>query len=105
MIFIWNRKEVYNGFSIDDFNRIKDILSEREIKYDFRTVNRTTSSAFDSTRGRIGSMGENLKYSYEYYIYVNKDNYDEAVFLINNYWSYVNILDTKSQTFLCCTSS
>ena len=21
------------------------------------------------------------------------------------YWSYVNILDTKSQTFLCCTSS
>ena len=81
MIFIWNRKEVYNGFSIDDFNRIKDILSEREIKYDFRTVNRTTSSAFDSTRGRIGSMGENLKYSYEYYIYVNKDNYDEAVTL------------------------
>lgn len=22
-----------------------------------------------------------------------------------DYWSYVNILDTKSQTFLCCTSS
>ena len=22
-----------------------------------------------------------------------------------NDWSYVNILDTKSQTFLCCTSS
>ncbi|WP_195245435.1 hypothetical protein [Clostridium celatum] len=21
------------------------------------------------------------------------------------FWSYVNILDTKSQTFLCCTSS
>ncbi|SHF14063.1 AAA family ATPase [Clostridium fallax] len=24
---------------------------------------------------------------------------------INNIWSYVNILDTKSQTFSCCTSS
>ena len=23
----------------------------------------------------------------------------------NGRWSYVNILDTKSQTFLCCTSS
>ena len=23
----------------------------------------------------------------------------------NELWSYVNILDTKSQTFLCCTSS
>ena len=28
--------------------------------------------------------------------------YDE---LLDKYWSYVNILDTKSQTFLCCTSS
>jgi len=24
---------------------------------------------------------------------------------IEGVWSYVNILDTKSQTFLCCTSS
>ena len=24
---------------------------------------------------------------------------------IDEAWSYVNILDTKSQTFLCCTSS
>lgn len=38
MIFIWNRKEVYSGFSMD-----------------------------------------------EYYIYVNKNNYDDAVFAINNY--------------------
>ena len=26
-------------------------------------------------------------------------------FLFTAIWSYVNILDTKSQTFLCCTSS
>ena len=25
--------------------------------------------------------------------------------LTRDLWSYVNILDTKSQTFLCCTSS
>ena len=35
---------------------------------------------------------------------------EENIFLskpriLNKYWSYVNILDTKSQTFLCCTSS
>ena len=24
---------------------------------------------------------------------------------MNKIWSYVNILDTKSQTFLCCTSN
>ena len=25
--------------------------------------------------------------------------------VLHESWSYVNILDTKSQTFLCCTSS
>ena len=30
--------------------------------------------------------------------------YDSSSKSVDN-WSYVNILDTKSQTFLCCTSS
>lgn len=85
MLFIWNRKEVYNGFSIETFNRIKDILSQKDIEYDFKIINRSTSSLFDSTRSRIGSMGEKLKYSYEYYIYVNKNRYDDAIYAINNY--------------------
>lgn len=85
MIFIWNRKEVYSGFSMDEFSRVKSILSAKGIKYDFKTVNRTTSSVVDITREKTGSMGESLKYSYEYYIYVNKNNYDDAVFAINNY--------------------
>lgn len=41
------------------------------------------------------------------------ENYDMQISLmtndpyevLNNIWSYVNILDTKSQTFLCYTSS
>ena len=82
MIFLWNRKEIYNGFSINELNRIKDSLSEKGIKYDVKVVNRTTSSGFDTLRGRIGSMGENHKYSYEYYIYVHKKDYDEAIYKI-----------------------
>ena len=38
MIFIWNRKDVYNGFSIDEFNRIKGILSAKGIEYDFERL-------------------------------------------------------------------
>ena len=30
---------------------------------------------------------------------------DEMAVKMLKIWSYVNILDTKSQTFLCCTSS
>lgn len=89
MILMCNRKEIYHGFSISEFNRIKDILSRESINYDFRTVNRNTSAGFDTSRGRIGSMGENMKYSYEYYIYIHKKDYDEAVFLINNSDSHI----------------
>lgn len=85
MILIWNRKEIYNGFSMEEFNKIKCALLEKGIKYNFRTVNRTTGSSVGSTRGRIGSMGEKLKYSYEYYIYVHKNDYDGAVYAINSY--------------------
>ena len=36
----------------------------------------------------------------------NKDDDDEKQEnILEGKWSYVNILDTKSQTFLCCTSS
>ena len=30
---------------------------------------------------------------------------DDIQDALKDLWSYVNILDTKSQTFLCCTSS
>ena len=30
---------------------------------------------------------------------------DDIQDAVKDLWSYVNILDTKSQTFLCCTSS
>lgn len=83
MIFIWNRKEIYNGFSINKLNRIKDSLSQKGIKYDVKVVNRTTSSGFDTSRGRIGSMGENHKNSYKCYIYVHKKDYNAACYIIN----------------------
>ena len=30
---------------------------------------------------------------------------EEKGLTLEQVWSYVNILDTKSQTFLCCTSN
>lgn len=85
MIFLWNRKEIYNGFSLNKFNRIKELLISKGVNYDLKIVSRTTSSVFDKSRSRIGSLGENNKYSNEYYIYVHKKDYDEAVYIINNF--------------------
>ena len=36
MIRLWNRKEVFVGFSIDKFNEVLDILNRNNIQYNFR---------------------------------------------------------------------
>ncbi|MBI6077948.1 hypothetical protein H8J95_14555 [Clostridium perfringens] len=43
--------------------------------------------------------------SYIKSVYSRRKETIERVFADAKEWSYVNILDTKSQTFLCCTSS
>lgn len=84
MILLWNRKEVYHGFSMPEFIRIKELLIIKGITYDLKIVNRNTASVFDTSRNRLGSLGVNDQYSNEYYIFVHKNDCDEAVYIINN---------------------
>ena len=79
---LWNRKELYSGFSLDKFNEICDILSVNNINYKQKVVNRQTSALFDTNRSRTGTLGNKLNLSYEYYIYVHKDDYDKGYSLI-----------------------
>ena len=44
MIFIWNRKEVFVGNSMQKFSEIKDALTVSRIKYSYKVVNRNNSS-------------------------------------------------------------
>lgn len=70
-----------------DFNRqadVREILSANKIAYITRTTNLQSSSVVGSHRGRIGSLGINQDYSYEYKIYVHKDDYDKACRLIGS---------------------
>ena len=67
MIAFWNRKEVFCGFSMQDFDKALDILSENRIKYAYRIVN------YASSRNNIiGQSGESSNCSAMYYIYVHK---------------------------------
>lgn len=42
MITIFNREEVYNGFSLEKFSRIRDILQANHIKYNYKCVSQTS---------------------------------------------------------------
>ena len=63
MIMIWNRHEVYCGFSLQEFNKVLDVLAAEKIKYSYR----------------IKEYSSMLRYSKMYYVYVHKKNSEFAI--------------------------
>lgn len=83
MIMFWNQKEVLVSSSLQRFNEVRDILSANGINYKYRVVDNTSPSFFGaSRRARTGTFGENMNYSKTYYIYVHKNDYDNAYGLL-----------------------
>ena len=83
MITFLNRKEVCITFDMNKQAEIRYLLQGAGIDYVIRTKNRT-GSAFvrGGTRAYTGSFGHNQMMDYEYHIYVHKDDYEEAMYLI-----------------------
>jgi len=81
MITVFNRKEVLTTFSMGEYANARSILSEYHIPYVTKTVS-TSGGNFmgGGHRSTWGSMGENLDYSYQYYLYVHKKDYEEATY-------------------------
>ncbi|NMB27792.1 MAG: hypothetical protein GX987_07070 [Tissierellia bacterium] len=85
MIMMWNRKEVFVGHSLQSFNEVRYTLSSNGIKYKYKVVDNTSPSYFGSSnRARTGTFGINMDYSKTYYIYVHKNDYDNACVLLRN---------------------
>ena len=82
-MFFWNRKKIFCGHSLEKLSIIREILSVNKIKYEYKVVNHNSGSLFTSRRAVTGTMGEEPKYMNIYYLYVNKNDYDKSVALIN----------------------
>jgi len=84
MITIFNRKELFITYSMSEQAKIRDKLSQSNIKYYIKTVNRMSPSPFSSgMRSRTGTFGQNMDLNYEYIIYVHKKDYEKATYVIN----------------------
>lgn len=82
MITIFNRRELLITMDFNQQSDIRGILAANSIDYVVKTTNLQSSSVVGSHRGRIGNLGINQDYSYEYKIYVHKDDYDKALHLV-----------------------
>ena len=78
----WQRKEVYITDSENGFNKIRGILSENNIKYDYKIKCR--SQIFRDDAPFIGRYGAKLSNENMYYIYVNKKDYEYAEQILRN---------------------
>lgn len=79
MILPWNRKEVYMGFDIQKLNTTLQALRNARIRFTYRT----TSASGTTRNNLIGTFGENLNYSVMYYVYVHRDDFDQACYVIH----------------------
>ena len=83
MLTIFNRRELLTTFSLEEQNRVRDILALNHMDYRVKTVNSSARSTFaDSGRARTGSFGINMDCAYQYSIYVHKKDYARAQSLI-----------------------
>ena len=78
-MMIWNRKEVFVGNTLKEFDEVVYKISSINVKYDYKIVDSTSPSFFGSSnRARTGTLGLNMDYTKTYYIYVHKKNYDKV---------------------------
>ena len=83
MITIFNRKEVCITYDMNRQAEIRNILQGANIDYIIRTKNRTeTMLVRGGTRAYTGSWGNRQMIDYEYHIYVHKDDYERALYLM-----------------------
>lgn len=83
MLTIFNRRELLTTCSMEEQNRVREILAQNHIDYRIKTVNPSARTTFaGSDRSRTGSFGVNMDCAYQYYIYVRAKDYDRAQSLI-----------------------
>lgn len=83
-MFLFNKEEVYVGFSIEEFSKVRQSLAMGNIKYKYNVVSQSGQwGGLGSSRGHYGSFGVNMKYDKQYYVYVMKKDYEQASYLVN----------------------
>ncbi len=79
------KKTVYQGFDMQEFNRIRELLSGAGIWHDWKVDDRQThilAPGRGTDRGSFGSPGVNLDWGKEYKVMVKEKDWDRAQSLL-----------------------
>lgn len=83
MITIFNRKELLITYDMNNQSEVRTILQNHKIEYSVKVKNLLSPTPLSSgSRGHMATPGVNLSKAYEYKIYVKKEDYERAIFLM-----------------------
>lgn len=83
MIIIFNRKELYRGYSMPISNEIMNNLKKANIKFSFKLKFLKNSSMYSDNMGSRSAHSGSMDLSTKYYIYVHKKDYEQAAWINN----------------------
>ena len=78
MMSIFTRRELLITMDAEHQANVRQILASNGIKYSVKVTNLQSASVVGNSRARTGSFGINQNYSYEYKIFVHKNDYENA---------------------------
>ncbi|MDF2805038.1 MAG: hypothetical protein K0S61_4943, partial [Anaerocolumna sp.] len=67
------------GFSLEEFKNVRDTLAMNKIKYKYRVVNLNENR----NRRSLGSFGNNRNLEIQYYVFVQRKDYEQANYFVN----------------------
>ena len=84
MFTCFNSKCLWIGTNIESFNQIRDTLNSKSISYKYKVKNRLGHwNGRGTTRGTMGSLGNQATQIYQYEIYVYKKDFEQAKYFAN----------------------
>lgn len=82
MIHLLNRKELATTFHMKEQATIRQMLELQNLNYIVKVVHRNSAGAFNDTRARTGTFGQNMNTAYQYIFYVHKDDYEKGKMIL-----------------------
>lgn len=84
-MFFFKKEEVYIGYSIEEFSKVRGVLKSKGIKYTYKVIDHSTQwRGSGTTRGNFGSIGMNKNYEKQYVVSVKKKDAENAKYYINS---------------------
>lgn len=73
-MWFWRRREIYVGNSLEEFNRIRNLLEAHHIRCDYKTDSHMKAE-WDQRLISLERMGSNPAFATTYFLYVDRENY------------------------------